>query len=138
MHAFTRLGAGAFRLGASGDAADPYRGRSAQAWSAAGSLGLGLRSAGLRPIMILATVVPTVGAETRRRIRWSSCRKQGASDLRRPSRNRSRMVRAVSCLLVASLLIGCGILLLWPSTVARDRRRESRRPASGSVPRVRG
>jgi hypothetical protein len=56
MHTFARLGAGAYRLAARGDATDPYRSRSGQTWSAAGSLGLGLRSAGLRPIMILATV----------------------------------------------------------------------------------
>lgn len=50
---FARLGVGAYRLGVSGEPNAVYPARSDQAWSGAGSLGVGARSAGLGPLVLL-------------------------------------------------------------------------------------
>lgn len=53
---FGRLGVGAYHLGAEGHASPPYDGRYGQVWAAVGAVGLGLRSSGLRPLSIMASL----------------------------------------------------------------------------------
>jgi len=51
---FAKIGVGGYHLGVEGNATSPYAGRSAHVWSAAGTLGVGLRLDGLGPVMLLA------------------------------------------------------------------------------------
>lgn len=56
LEPFGRVGIGAYHLGAEGHANAPYSGRYGQVWSAAGGVGLGLRSSRLRPLSIMASL----------------------------------------------------------------------------------
>lgn len=56
LEPFGRVGAGAYHLGAKGRASAPYESRYGQVWAAIGAVGLGLRSSGLRPLSIAASL----------------------------------------------------------------------------------